>query len=282
VVAAVIVVAATAAAVFGLRSSPRLADVSSRAVLRAEARSRAAAVAWIKQQVSPTAVVACDPQTCTALRTAGFPSANLRALAGSSAYPTTSTLVVETAAVRQLFGSSLGTQAAPDILTSFGTGQALVAVRVIAPKGATAYEQAMAADLTTRKQTGAALLRIGAQIRAEPGARQELAGGEVDTRLLFLITDLAGAEPIDIISFGNSASNPSPDLPLRSAVLAARDATAHRSQAAYLALLRKTLQSVPADYRPLSETMVTVLGRRALQIEMGAPSPLGLFGPGGR
>jgi hypothetical protein len=57
-------------------------------------------------------------------------------------------LVVETAAVRALFGSSLDTEWAPAVLAAFGSGEAEITVRVVAANGAAAYLAALATDLT--------------------------------------------------------------------------------------------------------------------------------------
>ena len=224
-------------------------------------------------------MIACDAQMCAALRAHGLSSSRLRVLGPTSSYPTTSALVVDTATVRRLFGSSLGAQAAPEILSSFGGGPALVSVRAVAPKGAAAYEHALSADRAVRQQTGAALVASGRQIRTQAAAKEQLSGGMIDTRLLFLMAALAGVQPIDVVDFGNIGSGGSPDLPLRYVDVAENDSAAHLGRAAYLDALLKALHSVPAIYRPLRAVTIELApGVTVLRIEVGAPSPLGLFG----
>jgi hypothetical protein len=76
---------------------------------------------------------------CSVLEADGFPASNLRVLVASSPYPLTSTVVVETAAVRRMFGTSLAAQAAPEILSTVGSGSAIIRIRVVSAHGAAAY-----------------------------------------------------------------------------------------------------------------------------------------------
>ncbi len=182
-----------------------------------------------------------------------------------------------------MFGTSLGAQAAPEVLSTVGSGSAIIRIRVVSPHGAAAYQRALGADQAVRKQTGAALLGSGGQISTQPLAHEQLAAGDVDTRLLYVITVLAGTTPIDIVDFGNIATGASPGLPLRYADLAEKDKAAHLSQTAYVSGLQRVLRRLPAQYRPIR--VVTVqLGptEKVLRIEAPAPSPLGLLGSSGK
>jgi hypothetical protein len=121
----------------------------------------------------------------------------------------------------------------------------------------------------------------GARIRTLRVARQQLAGGDVDTRLLYAITALAAVEPIDILNFGSSATDPSDGLPLRYADLAEQDRAAHRSRTAYVKTLAKVLNGISAPFGPIrSQTVKVSGGTYVLRIEVSAPSPLGLLGAG--
>ena len=282
---AVVVVAAAAAAAFVLHSAPRAdgARTTESSLQRHEAANRKVAAIWISNQLSPSSVVACDAAMCSVLEADGFPASNLRVLVRSSPYPWSSTVVVETAAVRGMFGTSLGAQAAPEVLSTVGSGSATIRIRVVSPHGAAAYRRDLANDLAIRKQTGTALLGSGGQIGTHPLAHEQLAAGAVDTRLLYVITVLAGATPIDIVDFGNIATGASPGLPLRYADLAEKDKAAHLSQTAYVSALQRVLRGLPAQYRPIR--VVTVqLGptETVLRIELPAPSPLGLLGSSGK
>ena len=280
--AAVVVVTLAASAAFLLHSAPRAAGArrTPTVLQRQEDANRTQAAEWVSQQISPSTVIACDAAMCQALRERGFPAANLRLLQKSSPYPLNSQVVIETAAVRDIFGSSLDAQAAPDVITNIGKGSAIVVIRVIAQHGVAAYERELAADLSVRKRTGMALLG-GARIKTLRVARQQLARGEVDTRLLYAITALAAVEPIEILDFGSVATDPSGGLPLRYADLAEQVTAVHRSRKAYLNSLAKVLNGITAPFGPIRSQIVKLSGSTyMLRIEVSAPSPLGLLGTG--
>jgi hypothetical protein len=273
-VAAVVAVAA-AAIVLAMHAAPDLPS----ALQRLEALNRNRAADWVSQEVSRDAVIACDPQMCAALEAHGFPAGNVRSLAQNASYPLSSSVVIVTAAVRALFGTSLATEYAPEILTTIGSGTAQISIRVIAPHGAATYLDALAADLATRRQDGGALL-ASSQITTSALAKSQMATGLVDSRLLFAIAALAGEHPIDIVSFGNISAGGSSNLPLRYADLAEDVPAAHMSSAAYVGSMLSILRELPAPYR-IAWTLTTSLssGLLVLRIDVPAPSPLGLLGP---
>ena len=228
------------------------------------------------QQVSPGTAISCDSQMCAALRNAGFLASALHVLGPTSPPPLGASLVVETAAVRQQFGSSLDTEIAPAAIASIGSGPAEISIRMIAPHGVTAFRQALAAGMQTRKQNEAALLG-GSRIATSGLGRTELASGSADMRLVLAITYLAATLPVDIVEFGTMAIGGSPELPLRFADLAETDQAAHMSSSAYVAAMLAALRTVPIQYRPLWAKAVRLSsGVTVLRIDVGAPSPLGL------
>ena len=111
--------------------------------LAAEAAARAAAITWIRQQVSPGAVVSCDAQVCGDLASSGFPPSSLSTLGSTSNDPLGSALLVATATVRNQFRGLLSVYA-PAVIASFGTGHAMIQIRWIFPGGVRAYGPAMA------------------------------------------------------------------------------------------------------------------------------------------
>jgi hypothetical protein len=251
------------------------------ALNRQELKARDLAAAWVVQQVSHTAVVSCDPKMCAALASARFPRRNLRVLGSDSPYPLTSAVVVETAAVRALFGSSLDNEWAPAVLAAFGSGEAEITIRVIAPDGAAAYLAALAADLTERKAAGAELLQTNG-ITVSATAGKQLAAGQVDSRLLLAIAFLVTNEPIAIVRFGNIGSGGTADLPLRVAYLAESGQAAHLTSSAYVRSIVADLGKVPVPANSASSRTVRFSGGQpVLRIEFPAPSPLGLLGPQG-
>jgi len=139
---------------------------------------RAQAAAWVAEQVSPDVTVSCDAVMCAALQAHGFPVSKLVVLGPTSPDPVPSVLVVETATVRELFGSSLAIAWAPAVLASFGSGTGTITVRVVAPHGAAAYQAALNAD---RAGSGPGHLPGRVQ-RAEPA--RDRRPGNVLTALL--------------------------------------------------------------------------------------------------
>ncbi len=258
----------------------KLAAGDSRSTqVRAVVATRGAAAAWVAQQVSHDAIISCDRVMCTALAGQGFPSANLRVLGPAAPYPLKSDVVIMTAAIRSQFGSSLGHDWAPAVLASFGSGTARVDVRVIAPHGAAAYNSAMSADLLLRKAAAAGLLG-SRQITVSVTARRQLAAGQVDSRLLVVITGLAAQQPVDIVGFGNIGPGASAGIPLRFAELAETVPAAHLASSKYVQSVLALLRAQPPAYRPAhTETVVLARGLTVLRIEFAAPTPLGLFSP---
>jgi len=265
-----------ARAVMRPASSAGTASAPSPALLRQEAATRNQAASWVAQQVSPAVTVACDPVMCATLAAHGFPAGSLLTLGPTSPPPTKSAVVVATAAVRGMFGSSLSTALAPAVLASFGSGPAGITVRVIAPDGAAAYQAALGADQAIRKTNGSALLN-NPRITLSGTARTQLAAGQVDSRLLLAVASLATAEPINVVQFGNLGPGADPGLPLRFADLATSDQAAHMATAAYVKSVRAALDKLNAQLRP-ARTVMLPGGQAVLRVEFTAPSPLGLFG----
>ena len=250
------------------------------AAQRQELASRDQAATWVAQQVSHSAIVACDQLMCSALAADRFPSRNLRVLGPTTPYPVTSAVVVVTAVVRYTFGTSLSTDSAPAVLATFGSGSAEISVRVVAPRGAAAYKTAASADLAARETSGRALLGVP-DVVASATASKQLTAGQVDSRLLLAIAGLAADHPIDIVDFGNIAPGQDPDIPLRFADLAVNDqAAAPLGSSAYVRSVVADLGAVSMQFRPAStETVVLPSGQKVLRVQFTAPSPLGLLGP---
>jgi hypothetical protein len=280
VITLVAVGALATAAVEHFAHSPSSGPQLSAAQLRQEAANRSQAAAWMVQQVSRNRPVACDKVMCAALSADGFSPHDLLVLGPTSPDPLSSAVIVETAAVHSLFGSSLDTAWAPAVLAYFGSGPAGVTVRVIAPHGAVAYRNALSADLAERKMAGAALLN-DSQITILPAAKKQLTAGQADSRLLLALASLAGDQPISIVQFGNVGSGASAGIPLRFADLAANDPAAHMSSSAYAQAVRADLSTGNAQVRPARTVTAVVQGQTVLRVEFMAPSPLGVLGPKG-
>ena len=251
---------------------PHLASAeTSAAPVTAATAARAQAAAWVAHQVSSSAISSCDPAMCAALAQHGIAAGNLLVLRPGASDPLGSDVVLATAAVRGMFGSRLADVYAPAVLASFGTGQARVDVRIVAPDGTAAYRASLTADVTARQAAGAQLLS-DARITVTPSARAALAAGQVDTRLLLTLAALAAREPVQITGFGGSGPGASPGLPLPTAVLTAPAATA-RTMLAFVRAQR-------TPYLPASAALTPAAGgESALTVEYAAPAPLGLLPP---
>jgi hypothetical protein len=241
------------------------------------------AVAWVASQVSRTAVVACDPVTCQALRAHGVPASSLYQLGSRTTSPLRAQVIVATAPVRNQFGRLLGSVYAPGVLASFGSGANRIEVRLTAPHGAAAYRAMLRSALLSRKAAGTELLHSG-RIMVTAVARRALAAGQVDGRLLLTIAQMAAVHPMFIVDFGPPAPGASAGLPLRQADIA-EGAHAHRhlgrvASAGYVRSMVAFLRAQRGQYRPASVRSLHLAdGAAVLRILFTAPSPPGLLGP---
>lgn len=237
------------------------------------------AAAWVASQVSEDAVVSCDPAMCHALSRRGIPVAHLLTLRSGKTDPLHSGIIVATRVVRSEFGRRLASVYAPAVIASFGSGDLRIDIRAIAPHGASAYRSQMKADLQTRKEAGVGLAN-SQLITASVAARAELTGGEVDWRLLFVIAELAGMQPVSILAFGDSGPGASPGVPLRSADLAESASQAGTANPAYVRSLVNFLHLQHGTYAPAHIWTVRATGGRpALRIEFAAPTPVDMLTP---
>ncbi len=247
----------------------------SPAEAQAAATARAAAASWVAQQVTPGTIVSCDAQMCTDLEQAGLPAGQLLYLGVGTASPVESSVLVATAVVRQEYGARLAGVYAPDVLASFGTGSAQVEVRVVAPGGAAAYAADLRADLAARVAAGRRLLH-NPRLHPSAAARQALAAGQPDGRLLADFAALAAGHPLRVIDFGPGPAGLSSGQPLRTVDIAPAGFGTAR-QPDNLRLLARLLLAEPARYRPASLTRLRLAGGTAvLRVTFTAPSPLGL------
>jgi len=241
--------------------------------VQAAATARQQAATWVAAQVSHSAVVSCDPAMCAALQAKGFPAGDLMTLGPAASDPLGSAVIVATAAVRSEFGGRLTSVYAPTVMASFGSGSAQIDVRVYAAGGAAAYLAALRADEATRRSAGSQLLH-NSRVSAAPAARQLLAAGQVDSRLLITIATLAGQGRVSILAFGDSGRGASPGVPLRLAELASPPG----AKSGYLQSVVTLLRAQQEPYLANSVTLARLAnGQEVVRIEFAAPSPLGLL-----
>jgi hypothetical protein len=250
----------------------------SPAEARAAAAARTAAAAWVAQQITPGAIVSCDPQMCGNLEQAGLQPGQLVYLGVGTAGPLESDVLVSTAAIRRKYGARLGSAYAPSVLASFGTGSAEVAVRVVAPGGAAAYATSLQADLSARAAAGRQLTH-NPRLHMPAAVRQALAAGQVDARLLTDLAGLATLHLVRVFDFVAAPGSPSTGVPLRTADIAPDGGGTLRNPNGIHALIR-FLRAERALYRPSITEFRLPSGRPALRVQFTAPSPLGLIRKG--
>jgi hypothetical protein len=263
----------------------RAGSPPSAAPARHEAGIRGQAAAWVAQQVSRSVTVSCDRVMCAALEARGLPARDLLVLGSLPRDPRSSAVVVETGAVRALFGTSLDRAWAPAVLASFGSGSAGITVRVVASHGAVAYQTALAGDMAAAKAAGARLL-ADRRISVQTSARSQLSGGLVDLRLLSALTALSRHLRVSVMGFGNVGPGVSAGVPLRYADLRPTTPTTPISpttpvspQAGYARSVRSALSGLDTSIG-LVRTVPVVLpdGQAVVRVEVTAPSPLGMSG----
>jgi hypothetical protein len=255
------------------KAGPRNGETPS--VSRAEIRNIAAH--WVAAQVSRTATVSCDRMMCQALKTAGFPAALLVKLRRGNADPPHTALLVDTAAVRSMTGDRLVLADAPAVIASFGSGSMRIDVRVVAHQGGAAYLAQLKADVAARKQAGAQLLQSPA-VTMSPEARSQLSAGEVDSRLIVIITGLAAQQAVTIEAFSDLGPGATRGIPMRAMALAPSAGNGMPSAAAGIRSMLVFLHA-QTNYGGTQLRVVQAGGRNALSVQFMAPSPLGLFKP---
>jgi hypothetical protein len=241
------------------------------ASLQAATAARMAAAQWIAGQVSPSAIVACDPAMCAALQASGVAAGRLLVLGTSAADPLGSDLVVATPALRSQFGARLASVYAPVVIASFGSGAARIDIRAVAADGAAAYDSALAADRSARIAAGDQLIG-NRRIAMTAAAATVLRAGQVDPRLLAMLAALAAQQPLRVLAFGDPSPGAGEAIPLRSVELAPASAGATSA-----AELRSMLSFLQAQQSPFLPATAALVHQSALSVEYAAPSPLGLL-----
>jgi hypothetical protein len=277
-IAVVLVLAAIGALVIALArhgragSPPGTAGGPGSAAVVNAAAVRSQTAGWVASQVARDEIISCDPVMCAALHLRGFPAANLLQILPSSPDPLGAELVVATAAVRHQFGARLTTVYAPEVIASFGTGQARIEIRMIPPEGAAAFRSRLSSDERAARKQEAQILG-NRKIRVSPEAGAALKGGYVDERILATLAILAQQHPLHVIAFGDANPGADPGVPLRSVDLAGTDRAAGLSPAAYQHWLLSFLHAQRAEYLATSITAGRAAnGRPVVDVEFAAPS----------
>ncbi len=232
----------------------------------AVAAAQAEAAAWIADQVSSNAMVACYPVMCAALQTHRVDAGRLVPLRPGVGNPLGASIMVTSTSTR----SQLIDKYAPALIASFGSGDARIDVRATEPGGAAAYESALRADLAARRSAGSQLLRNW-RIQFTARDATQLRAGEVDSRLLATLAALASQYPFRVTAFGDAS--PGAQVLFREVTI-----TSGGDGAARLAGALAMVRAQHPPYLPAHVTIIhSAIGQVALSIEFAAPSPLGLL-----
>jgi hypothetical protein len=244
---------------------------SSTDALQLAAAARQRASAWIDREVASNIVVGCDLEMCGELQRSGFPAARLLPLQPSAPDPLGAQLVVATPVIRNQFGTRLASIYAPLVIASFGSGAERVDVRFIAPDGSGAFEAKLAAYRQERIAAGRQLL-TNSRVQASVSARQQLAAGQVDPRLLVTLSTLADLMPLKLIAFEDLSPGASTDVPLRGAEIGAGAPAGLSAMAAFM-------RAQQGEFAPaVARITQDASGRHVFIVRYDAPGPMGLEG----
>ena len=252
-------------------ASPPSGSAQGSTALQVAAADRHQAAVWIGQQVASSVVVGCDPEMCNELQQSGFPAGQLNELQPSAPDPLGSLLVVATPVIRNQFGTRLASVYAPLVIASFGSGAERVDIRYVAPGGTAAFESQLAADLKNRIAAGEQLL-TNKHVQASAAARQALAAGQVDPRLLVTLSALAHQWPLQLVAFDDPSPGVSSDVPLRGAEIGAAASAGLPAMVAFL-------RAQQSQYAPaVARITQGANGQSVVTVRYDAPGPMGLGG----
>ncbi len=244
---------------------------SSTDALQLAAAARQRASAWIDREVAPNIIVGCDLEMCGELQRSGFPATRLLPLQPSAPDPLGAQLVVATPVIRNQFGTRLASVYAPLVIASFGSGAERVDVRFIAPDGSKSFEAQLPAYRQDRIAAGRQLL-TNKHVQASASARQRLAAGQVDPRLLVTLSTLADLMPLKLIAFEDLSPGASTDVPLRGAEIGAGAPAGLPAMAAFM-------RAQQGEFAPaVARITQDASGRRVFIVRYDAPGPMGLEG----
>lgn len=237
--------------------------------LQQAAANRHQAAVWVATQVSRSVVVACDPQMCPQLESAGFPASDLMPLASTAPDPLGSELVIATPAIQSQFGTRLADVYAPQVIAKFGSGAEQIDVRYMAAYATPAAD--LAPYLQGRILAGKQLLSSN-RIQPSAAARADLLAGQVDPRLLVTLSLLKGEFTIKLVAFDDSSPGEGSVLPLRGAEIGAKSS-------ADLTRILAILRAQQGAYAPAGENMTTIAGGLSVvTVRFDAPGPLEVAG----
>lgn len=227
---------------------------------------------WVDTQIDPAATVLVDRRTWADLVQAGLPASRISMVEDFALPAATSTAFRVDADVAAGNGA---------VLASFGTDSRVLQVAYCsgsatanpdpgaACRPGTGPEQT--ADRWSRAQLGSALLS-NPSVQFSPAAREVVADGLVDSRLLVVLAALSAEHSVTVSAFPAVAGEPA-EAVRRSAHLGAIDGQPAVGDSPSAGAASGWLAGQQAPYRP----DVVEYTRDSLVIRYYAPSPLGLL-----
>ncbi len=149
-------------------------------------------------------------------------------------------------------------------------------MRVIAPHGLVAYQMALNDDVIARKAAGSHLLS-NAHLYAPTRARAQLVAGQVDSRLLIILSILARKLPVHIAAFSDRGPRASKGVPLCSVELSLPNLLAGITGRTYHSRLLEVLHGQRPPYGAASIITTRDDGTLVVAVRFTKPSPIGLL-----
>ena len=117
-----------------------------------------------------------------------------------------------------------------------------------------------------------AQLLTNTHVQASASARQQLAAGQVDPRLLVTLSTLAALMPLRLIAFEDLSPGASTDVPLRGAEIGAAAPAGLSAMAAFM-------RAQQGEFAPaVARITQDASGQRVFIVRYDAPGPMGLEG----
>ena len=241
------------------------------------------AAEWVATQVGRAGLISCDKAMCQALEARQVPAADLLVLRSGVADPLRSAVVVVTAAVKKMVGSRRLAADAPAAIASFGSGAAQISIRLIFPQGATAYAAALRRDIADRKLAGTSFVLLDSRVARPAAIRQELRSGQVNSRLLLTLGEVASQWPVSIVAFGDRGPGASFGIPFRSADLVLTDSKAGPPAAGKVQQMAVFVHQLGGYFAGAHiRTVHLARGLDVVRIEFAAPGRFGLLSSSGQ
>ncbi|WP_030453041.1 hypothetical protein [Herbidospora cretacea] len=232
----------------------------------AAARDREQAAEWVARQVS--GIIGCDAPVCALLAGHDVEPSRLLPLRGQEEVLNADVVVV-TPALAELFGPGLEPVTAPEPLATVGD----VRVVQVTPQGVGTFAKALERDKRDRREAGRELL-ANPRLAATPAATRQLAGGEVDARILVSLAALAASHRLYVRGFEDGGHDPR-KVPYRTVEISSVDGT-EPTEASVSGIVR-FLEAQESRFHPIEAKIARPVDAVStiLRIRYAAPSPTG-------